>query len=280
MGPLPNLVVIGAMKCATTMMYEILRTHPEIYIPEIKEPNYFSKIQSKFGGLINDNDEHWIEYRNLFCGADPGVKYIGEASTDYTKYPHCAGVPSLIKQHLGQPKLIYMVRDPVERTISHYKHSRIKFGKNYYNSIATAVVQDPILIDTSKYFMQLEQYWSVFGRENIYIIQFEKLISDFDDQIAKLAVFLDLPVVYWDPKLVMSNSSSQLANSRMYRGYLGPVFEVFGFMPKPVKDFFRGLLPKHDDIAITAEERNFVKKLLAPETEKFNYAIGEELYIP
>ena len=116
---LPSFLVIGAMKAGTTSLYHYLHAHPQVFMPSIKELDFFVAGGNWGRGL------HW--YQKQFAGAGPGAVAVGEASTMYTKYPSVDGVPERIAAHLPEVRLVYVVRDPIDRIRSHYRH-RVAVG--------------------------------------------------------------------------------------------------------------------------------------------------------
>jgi len=121
---LPNFLLVGAAKSGTTALYYQLKEHPEIFFSSIKEPCFFSGsflILPQQG--IKDDKKFFVrsftQYKELFNEAD-GKKAIGEASAD-TLYYYENTIP-LIKRYLGNPKIIIMLRNPVDRAYSSYLH--------------------------------------------------------------------------------------------------------------------------------------------------------------
>jgi len=114
---LPTFFIIGAPKAGTTSLHNYLCEHPEIQMSAVKEPNFFAPH------LDPINEPRRVgsldQYEQLF---DPAVAVRGEASTPYSEYPLRQGVPERIHEQVPEAKFVYMVRDPVERTISHYNH--------------------------------------------------------------------------------------------------------------------------------------------------------------
>jgi len=110
-GPRPNLFVIGAMKSGTSSLHATLAAHPQIFMCRKKEPDYFIEQCNWSRG------ERW--YLSLFARA--GDKpIIGESSTGYTQAPRFHGVPQRIRGFRPDARFVYIMRDPIERTISHY----------------------------------------------------------------------------------------------------------------------------------------------------------------
>src|SRR5213078_3047078 len=114
-GALPNLVVIGAQKCGTSGLHYYLSLHPEVSMSRPKELNYFIEERNWPRGV------DW--YRRHF---DPRARVRGESSPNYTAYPQHEGVPKRMHSLLPDARLIYLVRDPLERIAAHWVHNYAK----------------------------------------------------------------------------------------------------------------------------------------------------------
>jgi len=133
---LPNFLIVGAPKSGTTSLYYYLKEHPEIYMSKLKEPHFFSK-ECKNLPFRGPKDESlgstkymnltWEDYQNLFKGAIT-YKAVGEASADYLYYFKCS--IKNIKKYLGNPKIIIILRNPIERAFSAYLHM-LRDGREY-----------------------------------------------------------------------------------------------------------------------------------------------------
>lgn len=169
----PNLFVIGAMKSGTTSLHEYLNTHPQIAMSQQKEPAYFVEE------LTMRRGEDW--YLSLF-EKDSRYRYIGESSTQYTKLPTFQGVPERIFRFNPEARLIYIMRNPFDRTISHYWHAvRVRNwrqGTGEPRPLLKAVREQPTYLSYSDYATQLEPYIERFGRQSLYALTFESLTAD------------------------------------------------------------------------------------------------------
>jgi len=187
MPPKPNLFIIGAMKSGTTSLHNYLDMHPQIFMSANKEPGYFVEE------LTLNRGPHW--YQSLFEGAEK-LKYRGESSTHYTKLPRYSGVAERIHNFNKEAKLIYIMRDPFERMISHYWHAvrEVHFGGEI-RPIIKAVTECTDYLAFSEYVLQLTPYIRLFGRDAIYVMTFEALLGDPQREISKLVAWLDLPAL-------------------------------------------------------------------------------------
>ena len=181
-GQLPNFLVIGAMKAGTTSLYHYLRGHPHVFMPSVKELDYFAREPRSNQGI------EW--YRRQFAPAPAGAIAIGEASTLYTKHPRFPGVPERIAAQIPDAMLIYVVRDPIERIRSHYQH-QVALGAERA-PMAEAIFRDPIYLDTSRYAMQIDRYLEVFSPDQLLVLTSERLRADREVAVREILAFLGL----------------------------------------------------------------------------------------
>jgi hypothetical protein len=158
--------VIGAQKCGTTSLHYYLDQHPEIAMSRKKELDFFS-------GVTWSRGVAW--YAEQFDAAAP---VRGESSPSYTDYPMTAGVAERVHALVPDAKLIYLVRDPIERILSHYLHNRSTGTERRTIEDALKHPADGTYITRSKYFMQLEQYLVFFPPSSILVVGQEELLRD------------------------------------------------------------------------------------------------------
>jgi hypothetical protein len=176
---LPNFIVIGAMKAGTTSLYQYLKGHDQVFMPAIKELDFFVAESNWCRGI------GW--YRRQFNTAGD-AQARGEASTLYTQYPTHRGVPERMARVLPGVRLVYVVRDPVERMRSHYEHLVITGAEKSPPEVA--LLENPVYLDCSKYAMQLQRYLDHFPREQILIVTSEALKFDRRATIERVYDFL------------------------------------------------------------------------------------------
>ena len=187
---LPNFLIIGAMKAGTTSLYSYLRTHPDIFMPVNKEPAFFSNEPVwKKGG-------DW--YESLFAGQEC-TKARGEASVNYTKYPHYQNVPRRIHSLVPNMKLIYVLRSPIDRIYSHYLH-------NVYAGIETdpiekALSERPLYVQISRYYQQIDQYLQIFDRKQLMVIILDDMQHDPAAVVKRVFSFLDVDDSHVPPNI-------------------------------------------------------------------------------
>jgi hypothetical protein len=214
----PDFFIGGAARCATTSIYNYLKEHPEIFMCPVKEPNFFSKdidtnkFVKGYKRVLNLNIKEYIkgkmdriihiafvkeksDYLKLFNNAKK-EKAIGEASTLYLFSKVAA---KEIYRFNKNSKIIIVLRNPIERTYSHYL---MDYSNNITNKIFIEIINDynpklkkewgtdSLCIEASLYYNQIKRYTDIFPRKNIHICFFEDLEKDPMNFIKKIYGFL------------------------------------------------------------------------------------------
>ena len=194
----PNFLIIGAAKCGTTSLYHYLRSHPEVFMPERKEPSFFVP---EAGGF-----DSWEQYLNLFKKAE-GYKRIGEASVSYLMDQ---SAPQKIKDKLGANiKIIILLRNPVDMAYSNWGH-QTRAGTETLSFLDALLdenrrLTDPLFkqscrtwfynvtyITRAKYYEQVRRYFDIFDRNNIAIYIFEEFFRPSLPLYPELCKFLGI----------------------------------------------------------------------------------------
>ncbi len=189
---LPNFIIVGAEKAGTTTLADTLSRHPEVFMCNPKEPRFFATYRNRDAGLHYNNWDrglHW--YESLFNGAN-GYKAIGEASPAYTWAPDSMGVPKRIYQCLGDIRYIYVVRNPINRIVSHYQHALFYRWIPDHTTFETSLELIPVLKNCSRYFYQIEQYLPYTRREQWHIVILEELIQAPNSIAREMFRFLEV----------------------------------------------------------------------------------------
>ncbi len=185
---LPNLVIIGGLKCGTTSLHHYLSLHPEIGMSRPKELNFFvSELNWPLGS-------GW--YASHFSGRD---QVRGESSPHYTNEPRFSGVAGRMNELIPETRLIYVVRDPIERMLSHYLHN---IAGGYEQRPLEQALADPdsAYVDRGLYAMQLDPYLARFPRERIEIVAQEDLKADREQTMRSLFSFLGVDAGFSSPQ--------------------------------------------------------------------------------
>lgn len=183
MGPTPpcahlDFLIIGAMKAGTTSVFDFLAAHPGVHAPRNKEPHYFTRGY-RFPAAY---------YRWLFRGRKTG-QITGEASPTYSdlrRFPECV---ERIARDAPGVRIIYLVRDPLERIASHHRHHQLLGSAP--DTLEDALA-GPDLWDRSRYLETIEAYLTRFPREQLLVLDFDALRLD-GSKLSSLLTFLGLP---------------------------------------------------------------------------------------
>ncbi|MDY6937724.1 MAG: sulfotransferase domain-containing protein [Cyanobacteriota bacterium] len=186
---LPNFIVIGAMKCGTTSLHEYLALHPQISMSQLKELDFFVE---KF------NWQKGVDWYKSNFRVPTDIR--GESSPNYTKCHLFAGVPDRMHRLVPEAKLIYVVRDPIKRIVSHYVHRVARGLEKRGIDEALAETRDNNYINTSLYFMQLERYLEYYPASSILIVPQEDLYRNRIPTLQNIFQFLEVDATFSDPQ--------------------------------------------------------------------------------
>jgi len=159
----PTFLYIGAEKAGSSWIYEILREHPEVFVPVAKDIQFFGKSYK----------EKSFDWYLSFFKLGAGKKAIGELSHDYFLSEETATV---IQKHLPEVRLLCCLREPVERTVSSFCYYRTTFLDKKISFEAFAF--DERVLKLSDYYYNLRPFYERFPRENILVLFFDDLKND------------------------------------------------------------------------------------------------------
>ena len=202
--PLPDFLGLGTQKGGTTTLHRLLGEHPEVFLPACKEVHFFDQNYSE--------GEAW--YRNHFTNAQP-QQVCGEITPFYLFHP---AVPGRIHALLPKVRMVVLLRDPLERTISQLFHAR-KRGFEPLNPAAALAAEperlqsgDPVslqkhsYLSRSRYLEQLDRYEALFPREQLLILRSEDLFTQPEQIWQELLRFLKLKPIPWPGALPRANA--------------------------------------------------------------------------
>ena len=215
---LPNFLCIGAAKCGTTTIFDILKQHNEVYTPSFKEPHFFD-IES-----VYRNGLDW--YQKTYFSKVSDEKIIADFTPSYL---YEKNAPKRIFNSLGSGvKFIVLLRNPVDRAYSHYLHTKRDEYENL--SFQQALLEESRRLEKAKesddyltelrlsyvkqglYGRMLSNYFNYFQRENFLIIHFEEeFINKREETIKRILEFLSLDTTQ---KLNIHLRSNQASEAR------------------------------------------------------------------
>ena len=220
---LPNFMCIGAAKSGTTTLYDILKQHPEIFIPAFKEPHFFD-IPENYNNGIEWYEKNYFKNINKKIIADFTPSYFFEKQA-----------PERIFNDLGRDmKFVILLRHPVDRAYSHYLHS--VRDKNEDISFEEAIRKEDNRIDKfienkdylsylrNSYYHQglygemIERYLEYFSLDNFLFIHFEnEFIRDRKNVIDKLLIFIGLEETETDLNLDLRSNPASKERSKFLK---------------------------------------------------------------
>lgn len=198
---LPEFLVIGAAKAATSSLRDLLNKHPQVQLAEDgRETRFFADDQVFAQGIER--------YASMFSGAPEGA-VLGECSNAYTRrgrYPHAA---ERIAEHLPDSKLVYMVRDPLPRIASFWRQVRSHGGEQVHHEFSIALRRDhELLVESSNYWRQLEPYRARFPDSQIKVVFFEDFAADPEEVMRDVYCFLGVEPIDLKGTTVHRNPST------------------------------------------------------------------------
>lgn len=252
------VMIIGAMKCGTSSLYELLGQHPEICTSKVKEPEFFSENQ-KHGSKVE-------KYEMLFDYDSEQHVYCLEASTGYTKYPYEERVVDRIRASQINPRFIYAVRDPIDRIESQYNYGNVRQVRWRTESILS-----PENINLSRYHTQLGRYLKHYpDKKRYFIADFDELVNAPADLAKQIFQWLNVkPITVSDTKPANVTPSPSVLESRIKASMLG---KLKHYIPQRAKDAIRSILRPFGPTAkvtLTSEEREKVRMLIHEDIIRF-----------
>ena len=176
---LPDFVILGAMKCATSTLHDQLARQPGIFMSTPKEPNFFSDDD------VFARGQDW--YESLFA-VRGSAELAGESSTHYSKLPTHPNTLERLAPVLPNARFVYVMRHPVDRLVSQYVH---EWTMNTVDgSLDDIAATHPGLVDYSCYSRQLEPWLRHYGPDRILPVFFDRLTAEPQATLEEVCAFL------------------------------------------------------------------------------------------
>jgi hypothetical protein len=274
-GALPNLIVIGGLKCGTTSLHHYMNLHPEVQMSRPKELNFFvAELNWALGP----------EWYSSHFRPDPAVR--GESSPHYTNRPRFEGVAGRMASIVPEARLIYMVRDPIDRMLSHFLHN---VGGGYDRRPLTEALADPdtAYVDRSRYFFQLEPFLDEFSADRIELVSREELKADRAATMRRVFGFAGVENGFtseqfereWETGTAKGSSRFRLMDRAVRLPGLRALDRGFDRLPESLRwavervvhDPDAGEVPKPD---VPPDLRRRLEELLRPDVERLESFAG------
>ena len=252
----PNLFIVGSPKCGSTLLTIELGKNKDIYVPKIKELNYFSKnslkvFKSYYKTFITKNI---MSYKKMF-DSSTNVKYLIDGSVSYFTFDD---VPKKLFEYNDKSKIIICYRSPLERAISHYKMD-LRMG--YTDKSFEYLISDKSsfyyrqYVENSLFYKNSKKFVDFFGIDNVYFYS----ITNNDN--LSLSKFLDIDVEI--------NTELRVNKSQLSKNFIGTFFlknrdistKIKSFLPNEMLNFWKPLIYKEDNFKL--EINDFGTKILS-----------------
>lgn len=219
----PNFICLGFAKCGTTTLSELLRQHRDVYMPEIKEPLFFSEDEFYKKG------EAWYEER--YYSGVKDQKAVGEVNPLLTFFGHSGRICRYFDK---DTKIIFMMRSPVEKAYSFFKmflrngilQSEITLSKQFdlkksfekyvLRNCASGRAVKNMVISQGEYYSVMAPYLKHFDKKNIKFIIFEEMIANPQKTFREVEDFLGLKHADYIDFNVETNEGYEVPQNQYY----------------------------------------------------------------
>ncbi len=255
----PNFLIIGSMKSGTTSLYDDLSSSKQFFLPENKKPHIL---------LSDKSDEAIFKLYYKHFRNSHSEQILGEASTTYTFTPIFPHVAKHAQKICGENlKLIMIMRDPLERILSHLRHD-FAVGRLRHTDFDRALHNDPRYIAVSDYYEQLKKWIEVFGSSNLLCISFNDFFQKRLETVQRACIFLG-----GDPSLITVSSVASNRSADLLKSYSS----AFSSIPNSTiySEYVRKLIPSglretlknaliskqpHVEVMLSDESVNFIRE--------------------
>ncbi|MBZ0183577.1 MAG: sulfotransferase [Melioribacteraceae bacterium] len=205
----PNFLLVGAAKSGSSSLYQYLKQHPQIFLPIFKEPLFLIRevinnlnpadVAIKNENLVHRLPKTFEEYKGIFNDADDTHLAIGECSATYLYYYDTA-IPN-IQHYIGDPKILILLRNPIEKAFSQYKHL-LKLGavkESFEESLGLEEFRIRSnysamyhITKQSLYYNQVKAYFNNFSQ--VKVVLSDNLMKTPDATLVEIFKFLEIDV--------------------------------------------------------------------------------------
>ena len=273
----------GAPKCATTAVAKYLGQHPDVFFSEPKEPYFYASealdrqvmaprmSRSEYASIFADKEDHQV---------------AGEGSTYYL---HLAEqVAPLMAADNPDLKLVFCLRDPVERARSHYNYSFSRMGPYMPNGAGSPIpfsqfIRDETIFEMGNYADNLNTFFKVFSREQVLIIFFRDIKTRRAEVLANICDHIGVSEDFEHHEPEKTNLTKYPKYHRAIQQFDRIFSRLYPYLPGRTRNALllkrRELLfaPDGDKYELTAEERADAYELYRPSVEKLQSMLDRDL---
>lgn len=231
-----KFIIAGAPRCGTTFLANLLMKDSRFDI--LLEPHFFDKISRPLNSYISK--------------FNPTKEILGDKTAGYF---FSESTPQNIKVFNPNIKIIIVLRDPIERTFSHYSLWRNNGKISPKLKFQDFMRKHKKIIDISDYKKHLDNFYDYFPREQILLLDFEELVTEPSNLIKKIEFFLGVREIDYDLDKLEYNSSNNIKLKLLKSSYIR---KLKNYIPKT----FKTLLLRHFNRNSKKKIPNEIKLLL------------------
>lgn len=283
----PNFYVVGAQKCGTTSVYYHLRRHPQVFLPEEKEPAFFANFPTAREKMIFPASRTTIdEYRRFYQGAR-GFGAIGDASPHYLRDEES---PRRIHEVSPQAKIIIMLRDPVVRAHSAYLMNLARhfdFSPSFCEALARDEPRPKAdwftahhYVGAGLYYEQVHRYLNIFGREQVQVLLFEDLAAKPRQLLTSIAGHIGIdPAPFAAMDLSQPYNAYQVPRFRTVYRFASALGQRTKLLPPSVRAWLKETPLLHDRTKppLDIESRRHLQSIFDPDITRLEELLGRKL---
>lgn len=275
---LPDFFLVGAPKAGTTSVYKYMAQNPLIFVPVVKEPNYYTNVGPDDRNVVNIKDEK--RYLKLYADATP-EQLKGDFSVSYM---HDHDAYKKIHNNNPDAKIIMIIRHPVNRAYSHWlMDKREGFKKDeFYDGFLNDVNYkgtrgfcfNSMYYDCGLYADAITKYRSLFP--NVLVLVYEEIFIDIQKTLHDIYSFLNIDSIN-SHTFSRHNESGEVKNK-----FLKAIYSSTGIrkalkvlVPESKKDFLRGAIMAKTESKISPEDFKNIAPYFKSDVIKVRELLGK-----
>jgi hypothetical protein len=233
---LPTFVIGGARKAGTTALWAFLSEHPQVWMSPIKEPHFLTRdpnhpapgVEMIGAPRALTYDRGLVWYRTLF---EEGANRLarGEASTSYLG---ATDTPQIMEELVPGLKVIFVLRDPVDRAYSDYWHNQKKGHRlPPFEKILDDEPALRYLLYMSHYRPHLERYMQSLGADRLHLVLFDDLRANPSETFRDICRFIGVDDTFQPDFKQEHNPHGEAAIPLLQRAITGSTYRRWTFLP-------------------------------------------------
>ena len=256
---LPTFICIGAQRAGTTWLYHCLKEHPEIYMPVHKELRFFNY----------NYDEGIDSYsRNFDDAGERNV--IGEITPDYYRQQYAL---LRINEHIPDVKLIFILRNPIDRAFSQYQ---LYCGTEYKEmTFKETYIKHSDLVDWGKYGEHLEFIYQHFPKDNVLVIEYDLLKGAPEEFLKQIFEFLNVSQDYKPTNLAKTYNKVIYPRAQKILRNFGFQFIIESIKKSRIGDWIRNE-QKNNKSDIAKQDFDYLVKSFSKDVKKLGSILNAD----